>query len=584
MKKNIILLITIIALIFLILFLRVNIKKDNSNPLQENLINNYTYGYNLDNEQSTINNIYVDNENIYYLLVDTINDSNQLYNYKLKKLNIYNNETTEIKNYTNTKDDCYLNNNYIYCTGINNFTVYNLKFEEIYTYQYNEESNVNFIPYKDTYLKLSQNNLKLIINNEEKLFRTINSNIPLYYKDYLKTSNNSYILFNDDNDYYYIYNINSNTIKTIEYQNYFSFAEGFVFYNDKTFNIYNLVTEKNMEYENNLETSYFYTSTMSQDRNTLYLYNIIDDIILIIDLKSEKIAKLELLYAKDNPISHLLVKDNYLYINILQDENNFYIIDLDKLDLPLIDTNDYQNEISSKVANDINNFEQNYHININVKEDAIINFPDFSAEKVINNNIIIKALNKLESILVKYDKTFFESFYNNGYEGLNLYLTGKLTPSNYETQVSNPAAYSLIYNKKYMIVIDINQPNIEELLCHELMHNIEFNLKNQNISSFSNWQAYNPQDFYYNNSYTTTKIFDYTLNEQEINNVYFIDFYSHTYEAEDRARIFEKICSCNSESLINDYPHLYQKGLYIKQEIAKYYPNLLNTKLFASLK
>ena len=67
------------------------------------------------------------------------------------------------------------------------------------------------------------------------------------------------------------------------------------------------------------------------------------------------------------------------------------------------------------------------------------------------------------------------------------------------------------------------------------------------------------------------------------NNVYFIDYYSHTYAAEDRARVFERICSCDENSIINDYPNLYQKGLYLKEEITKYFPSLTQTSLFDSL-
>ena len=53
-----------------------------------------------------------------------------------------------------------------------------------------------------------------------------------------------------------------------------------------------------------------------------------------------------------------------------------------------------------------------------------------------------------------------------------------------------------------MIVIDINENNLEELLCHELMHNIEFNSKNNKLDNFSKWEDLNPKDFYYTNSYT----------------------------------------------------------------------------------
>ena len=92
-----------------------------------------------------------------------------------------------------------------------------------------------------------------------------------------------------------------------------------------------------------------------------------------------------------------------------------------------------------------------------------------------------------------------------------------------------------------MIVIDINQPNISELLCHELIHNTEFALNKKSKDIFNEWNKYNPEDFSYNNSYTKEYIYNYTINEENKENIYFIDKYSHTYPTEDRARIFENI-------------------------------------------
>ena len=67
-------------------------------------------------------------------------------------------------------------------------------------------------------------------------------------------------------------------------------------------------------------------------------------------------------------------------------------------------------------------------------------------------------------------------------------------------------------------------------------------------------------------------------------NIYFIDKYSHTYATEDRARIFENICSCNENSIIKNYPNIYKKALYLEEEIYTYYPSLKETNLFSSLK
>ena len=251
-------------------------------------------------------------------------------------------------------------------------------------------------------------------------------------------------------------------------------------------------------------------------------------------------------------------------------------IKVDNLNVNLKNEQNYLNE-------KVQELEKKYNITIKIKEKAIIAFPDFSANLENNNKRIFESLLKIEFILSKYNKDFFNSFYDNEYNGLNIYLTSTLTPSDYETQISNPAAYSLVFNNEYMIVIDINQTNIEELLCHELMHNLEFQLNNEGIIPFKEWENYNPENFYYNYDYTKEYVFNYTLDEDELINTYFIDKYSHTYPAEDRARIFEKICSCNKKSFINDYINLYIKGAYLKDEIIKYYPSLKDSSLFNSL-
>ena len=301
-------------------------------------------------------------------------------------------------------------------------------------------------------------------------------------------------------------------------------------------------------------------------------------------MENKTIKKLDVnLLSEDNPIAKLMVTEKYLYVYILQDQDNFFVINLEDLNLSTIDIEDYNNKLTKKINEQRNNIKETYQVNVKIKEEANIEFPDFSAKTLLNEEVISDSLYKIEDILSKYNEKFFESFYNNGFSGLNIYLTGELTPNDYETQVSNPAAYSLNYNGEYKIVIDIEQPNIEELLCHELLHNMEFLLNNQNIYPFKEWKNYNPSGFLYNNSYTKKQSYDYTLNEEDKNDVYFIDSYSYTYETEDRARVFERICSCEENSIINNYPNLYKKGLYLKEEIIKYFPSLVNTNLFSSL-
>lgn len=583
MKRNIALLISIITLILLVLFLRVQIIID-PDVLNGTIISNGIYGYDLETENLSVNGLTTKNHDIYYLLMEVVNETEGIYNYKLKKLNINTNQVTEINFINNKRSYCSIKEQNIYCTTPNNFQVYDLNFHEIFGYSSNEESlSASFAPYKDTYIKID--NLKIyILQNKEILYRTVNTDKNIFYETYFKTNDNTYLLFLDEEGYYYIYDINNEELTATAKKNYIKYNNGLFFYDETYYTLYDLVNKEKKEYENILQKDYYYSGAINENKNIFYLYDIISEMIYIIDINKGTLQELDANNLTDgNPIANLFIQDNYLYAYILQDKNNFYVIDLEELELETIDIEKYKDELGANIRKKIETIQEDYSVNIHIKEDAIIEFPDFYAEELINNEIILNSLTKIENILAKYDLTFFKSFYNYGYDGLNLYLTGTLTPSDYETQASNPAAYSLTYNGEYMIVIDLNQPNIEELLCHELLHNLEFNLINQNITPFKNWNSYNPNGFLYNNSYTSTANYNYTLSENNPNNVYFIDYYSHTYAAEDRARVFERICSCDENSIINDYPNLYQKGLYLKEEITKYFPSLTQTSLFDSL-
>ena len=584
MKTNIALLISILTLILLFFFLRVTIPKESQN-LAGNLITEGIYGYDLDSENKTINGLSLKDNDVYYLVMETIDEEKNINNYQLKKLDIYKNDQKEIDSQNNYNSYCTLKEENIFCLTETSLDIYDLNFHKIFSYTSKEQiEEANYFPYKDIYARYYNNEIYLIRNKQEESYRTISSDNNLYYEDYFSTNSNTYIILIDEDGSFYLYDINENKLTQIKQEHYFKYENGIIFYNEKIFMIHDLMNHKIIEYENNIQEDYYYTGTFNKENSTFYLYDIIENKLFIENLNERTIQELDTtILSKDNPISKLIIKNNYLYIYVLQDKDNFYVIDINQLQLPIINIDEYENEVISNINTKINNIKDKYNVNIKIKDDAIIKFPDFSAEPLTKNELILESLNKIETILVKYDRSFFESFYNNGFVGLNLYLTGELTPSDYETQVANPAAYSLTFNGEYMIVIDLNQPNIEELLCHELLHNLEFNLNNQNIYPFKNWNHYNPTGFKYNNSYTSDTHDNYTLTEKEKENVYFIDYYSHTYETEDRARVFERICSCEEDSIVNEYPNLYEKGVYLKEEITKYYPNLNDTGLFNSL-
>ena len=75
MKKNIALLISIITLIFLIVFLRVNTNKEYNGPSGK-LISDSIYAYDLLKEGLAINGITNKDTEVYYLLMENVEEEN----------------------------------------------------------------------------------------------------------------------------------------------------------------------------------------------------------------------------------------------------------------------------------------------------------------------------------------------------------------------------------------------------------------------------------------------------------------------------------------------------------------------------
>lgn len=575
MKRNITLLISIITLFSCLYFFHFTMEK--AGVLKGNKIADNLYEYKLNDNDYIWNGYFIKDKEIYYL-------TQEEKVYKLYKRDVTKEKSIKIKEFKNNLS-CALVNDYIECTSEGKKEIYNYNYEKLYETSINNSDNYpKIIKYKDTFFKFVDNALYLKQKDKESLFRMLPEELKeTFIEDYYIAKNNTYLLlYNLNNNIYYIYDINKNEYKEIMSKNSYKYKEGFFFYDKDKYQVLNLKENKEKEFPNLLEIEYHYTSYLNN--NILYYFNIIDDEINILDLEKNILKKIKLNITKDNNLSDLYLYEHYLYFEISENSGNIYLLDLENIKYEEIDIAKEKQKEEEKLTKIIYELKEDYNINIHIKKETDIKFPDFSAEIETNNNKIEKGLNEIETILKKYNKEFFDSFYNGKYDGLHIYLTSSLTPSDLTSQISNPAAYSLINNYKFMIVIDLNQPNISELLCHELIHNTEFVLNKQNINIFSEWNKFNPEEFVYNDSYTKPYIYNYTINEENNDNIYFIDKYSHTYASEDRARVFESICSCNENSIVKSYPHIYEKAIYLEEEIYKYYPSLKDTNLFNSLK
>jgi len=499
MKKNIIIIISITTLVFVIYHFRIYDEKPEIS-LSGNKLTDYIYAYNLNLKDIEVNDIFINKTDVYYL-VSNINQ------YFLYKSNIYKKDLFKVSE-KNKGEICELKLNFIECRNEKEIITYDLTFNKINSFPIDYK-----IPYKNTYLNYKNNNLYIYENGT--IFRELAKDLNL--KTYFYTKENTIILFNDtENKTYYLYDIENKLLDEIDATNYDIYQNGFYFTNNNTIINKDYINNETINYPNSFNIKLDYVTTLNE--NILYEIDNEKKEINIYDLETNTKSYLNI-DKIDEVIIDLRIYDNFLYLFTSNNEISLYIIDLEKISKNFISSSDTNIDELVTKANEINN---TYNINLKIKDDAIIKFPDFTAKPMYDESIIESGLNKINTTILNFNKEFFNNFYLNDMKGLNIYLTSNLTPSDYETQIANPAAYSLINNNEYTIVIDINEPNIEELFCHELMHNIEFNLENKNIKAFYNWENLNPENFYYLNSYTSPSKFNYTLTEESKDLVYFI--------------------------------------------------------------
>lgn len=573
MKKNIALTISLAALILFILIFKITINKDKT--LGGKPLGNGLYFYDLDLKDSYLNDFTIINEEVYYLISNNINEESSVY--ELYKMNIYSNNK---KNLKEIKDQsiCYLNEEQINCKENKKNSLYDLNLNLVIEYvSINEDdSQSEIIPYKDNYLVIENNNLYLL-KEKKTFFKTLDKLKAYNYINYYKTKENTYLLFSDEKKYY-LYDINENEFKELNYKNYKKYQNGFFFLNEETIKIIDLKNNSEIEYPNILEKTDFSSGTMSLDNEILYVFDSDKNVFYFEDLKNKTIIEYKITLQENNSVNKIIIANKLLYISDL--ENNLYIINLEEINSTEQNIEEYKKEEEKIVRNKIDEIKAKYNVNIKIKGETNIKYPDFYAEEIKDNYTILSAINHIENVLSKFNKEFFDTFYDLDYNGLNIYLTGTLSPSDYETQISNPAAFSLVFNNEYMIVLDIEQYNLEELTCHELEHNLENNSNRHNQILFEKWDELNPDNFYYSFSYTDESKANYTLSEENKENVYFIDKYAHTYPTEDRARVFESICAPNDVINLKDYPNLNTKAEYIKEEIMRLFPTLKNSLIF----
>ena len=234
----------------------------------------------------------------------------------------------------------------------------------------------------------------------------------------------------------------------------------------------------------------------------------------------------------------------------------------------------YEDTISEdvKLINDqINYYQDYYNVAINLYNDINLTDGSYDIDLVNNNYTITTALDYLGVYFKVFNKEFFNRFYENDMNGLNIYLATNIDNGSIYGENTDIVGLFFKQDNKYIIVIDVtSNESLAKIAFHETMHAIEEYLRLNNVY-FRNWDSLNPYGFSYSGSYNTNVYNDTLGYNNNCNNIYFLDNYARSSAVEDRARMFEFICLGNDFSR---FPRLYAKANYLKEVITDNIPEL----------
>lgn len=548
------------------------------NLSENNLIKENLYKYKITKDYENILAIKEDKNYIYVL--SSKETEKEIKEYKLIKYNL---ELSNIEKEVtfNTKDigpSIIIKDNYVNVVSSSNVSIY--KFDKSLKLISKLEKNIEeydlYGVYKEEPLLIKDNEIYINDKLYDKVLTSCNKAISIIYKD------NSFIYFNNEElNISCIYNIHKKTTDYLDNSIIEPINNGYMLYNYKDNKvIIKKENEKKYYLNSKNETS---NIKVNNDGTKLITFNDDSKELKIYDLENNKIINKIILNLSSEEFISLFILNDLAYAVVTNGISyDLYVWNYKEntLNESMISHSDSKSKINSYEL--VTKIKKEFNVNMYIYEKGVRFFNDFYALPSYDDELTYDSLSKTYKMLSNFNKEFYDKFYINDNNGIEIYLTDKVAPSDLNIQIKNPSAYSLVMNNTYIIALNINTNSYEKTLCHELMHTIENNMNdlyNNKIlenEPFNKWNEYNPKNFKYNNSYVEKSNDRYTISSGK--EVYFIDSYSHTYPSEDRARIFEEFCK--EESVIEKYPKIKKKAEYLKNEIVNAYPSIKNSILF----
>lgn len=523
--------------------------------------------------QENINSIMghtIENGILYYLERKDLSDDECEYYLNTLDYKTGSKNSTKISDGSNSY--CYLDKSIISCSNETKISAFDLSLNRVFEEKTSDDYYETIIFYNNVYWQFKEG----ILKNGKDEIKVPGYDNSFFYVDDIILADNTYLLLQSSNEYY-IYDIKNNSLTNTHESKYIKSSIGFCFYTTTYYHVYDLEEGSDTVYEVNgliaPNTTYF----GDIEENKIYQVSDSTNLIEIFNTKNNKVSSFDISsYIKDS-LTTVDYQAGAILITTFSEELEFIVVELNNHKLKETNVYDYLINQNKEIEEMVQNIKNKYNVNIKIKDEGEVIFPDFYSQPLYNNGIIKTAIKKVEKILNKFPEHFFEQFMHKEYKGLNIYISGSLTPSDPSTQASNPIAYSLMHDYTYAIVLDSSNIYLEDTVCHELMHTMENNLKNKDKKIFTNWNSLNPSSFKYYNSYTGYHYYEFTPYMTSDNKVYFVSNYSYTFPIEDRAEIFGKMCSEETDEYLKQYPNLYKKAVVIKDELINQYPELANS-------
>ena len=353
----------------------------------------------------------------------------------------------------------------------------------------------------------------------------------------------------------------------INVKKYKQYESGIITYTNNKIKVYNI---KNNDYKEFSSPKDDIESRLIMVSNNYNLYILNNKEISVYNLYNKSNIKNIDLFKVKEKINNMYIILTNLY---LLTDNYIYIYDLSSIEKIDNDTqSSYENIL---INNKIKYLKNNYNVTISFDVDSGLH-GDYEISKITNYNDIVNALSYVEDYFLMFNKEFFTRFYEMNMNGLKIFLASDIKGSKDGYNLTDVVGLSYQKNNTYIIVVKANN-SLLKTLAHETMHTID-NYLILNGYTYDTWNSLNNYGFTYSHKYYINETFTDILSNYENNeDVYFVDAYGRSSEKEDRARIFEQICLGKD---LSEYPNLYNKEKYLKNEIVTYFPEISYIKNF----